>query len=496
MKSPLRRVDSQNLSLSPPAAFPPPAMAAASPAKPFLDEGAQHMRSDNLGAALDSYSRAVAADAASHLALSNRAIVRYKLGEWENAARDAEAAIALRAPGFGKPFSTRGAALERLGRLDEALASYEEGLRVEPGSATLSANKAKLEDSLRRRFAPNASGGGGGGGGGGARPGAEVPRFFESRPTVADDDWDAPAHTGLARWARLALLLARVALLALWLAYLLPLGREAPFLAFRALLVLSVVAHAGQLFLKFGRPSALTLEAAQSWVVDPRAGFLHDMTLAPIFAPLLFLVTGARPMVFAPAAFCLADAWYAIEFAHARLLPAFAARMLDGVGTSLASRVTATPTEALLRLAPRARRNAVLAGLLDYQAYAELACALLALAELALPQRNVMLCLMLWQVFPLRYTMSKHVRGAFAALDGRISGALAHRFVPVVVARAYAWLRGFLYTYVPDNRVVQEDEDAAAARGGAGAGARRERPGIAGLAAQAFSAARQRCTIV
>jgi tetratricopeptide (TPR) repeat protein len=175
----------------------------------------------------------VAADAASHLALSNRAIVRYKLGEWENAARDAEAAIALRAPGFGKPFSTRGAALERLGRLDEALASYEEGLRVEPGSATLSANKAKLEDSLRRRFAPNASGGGGGGGGGGARPGAEVPRFFESRPTVADDDWDAPAHAGLARWARLALLLARVALLALWLAYLLPLGREAPFLASR-----------------------------------------------------------------------------------------------------------------------------------------------------------------------------------------------------------------------------------------------------------------------
>jgi len=472
-----------------------------SAAQPHLDAGRAQLAAGNLGAALDSYSRAAAADARSHLALSNRAIVRLRLGEFENAVRDADLAIALRAPGFGKPFSTKGAGLERLGRLDEALAAYEEGLRVEPANDALRENKARLEDGLRRRFAPGAAAGGGGGGGaGGARnAGGEVPRFFESRPAVADEPWDS--FVGAARWPRLALLLARCALLALWLVYLLPLGREMPALAFRALLVLAAAAHAAELLLKYGRPAALTAEAAQLWAVDPRTGFLHDAALPPVFVPLLFLATGARPMVFAPAAFCLSDAWYALEFAAKRLLPARFAPMLDGVANSLAARLTERPVEGLLRLAPRERRTAVLGGLLKWAAYAELACALLALAELALPQRNVMLCAVLWQVFPLRYTMSKHVRNAFAQLDARVAGALAHRLVPEALRGAYAWLRGFLYTYVPDNRVVQQDA-AAAAAGGPQAAERPRRAGgargggLAGLAGGALDAARQRCSVV
>ena len=67
-----------------------------------------------------------------------------------------------------------------------------------------------------------------------------------------------------------------------------------------------------------------------------------------------------------------------------------------------------------------------------------------------------------------------------------------HLPTPAALASAYAWLRGFLYTYVPDNRAVQEDEDGAAASGSR----RGERRGLAGLASQAISAARQRCAVV
>lgn len=66
-------------------------------------------------------------------------------GNGAKALEDAEACIAAN-PSWAKGFSRKGAALHKLQRLTEAVAAYEEGLKIDPANAAL---KSGLEDAQR-----------------------------------------------------------------------------------------------------------------------------------------------------------------------------------------------------------------------------------------------------------------------------------------------------------------------------------------------------------
>lgn len=71
---------------------------------------------------------------------SNRSAAYAKANKYDLSLKDAEKAIELK-PEWGKAFSRKGTALAYLGRLDEAIETYEKGLQLDP-------NNQQLKDGL------------------------------------------------------------------------------------------------------------------------------------------------------------------------------------------------------------------------------------------------------------------------------------------------------------------------------------------------------------
>lgn len=71
---------------------------------------------------------------------SNRSAAYAKANKYDLALQDAEKTVQLK-PDWGKGYSRKGAALAYLGRVEEAIAAYESGLKVDP-------NNAQLKESL------------------------------------------------------------------------------------------------------------------------------------------------------------------------------------------------------------------------------------------------------------------------------------------------------------------------------------------------------------
>ena len=90
---------------------------------------------------------------ASHALHGNRSACRCAHADYDAALDDALACLRLHR-GWAKGYARQGAALHGLGRFDEAVRAYEEGLRVEPGNAAL---EQGLADALRRRAAAGGS---------------------------------------------------------------------------------------------------------------------------------------------------------------------------------------------------------------------------------------------------------------------------------------------------------------------------------------------------
>jgi tetratricopeptide (TPR) repeat protein len=78
---------------------------------------------------------------------SNRSACYSQLREYEKALLDADRCLYL-SPGWGKGYARRGAALHGLRRYADAIAAYEEGLRMDPSFTPL---VAALDDARRAR---------------------------------------------------------------------------------------------------------------------------------------------------------------------------------------------------------------------------------------------------------------------------------------------------------------------------------------------------------
>uniref|UniRef100_M4BU69 Hsp70-Hsp90 organising protein n=2 Tax=Hyaloperonospora arabidopsidis (strain Emoy2) TaxID=559515 RepID=M4BU69_HYAAE len=97
-------------------------------------KGNAALSSGNAQEAVDCYSQAIALNPSDHVFYSNRSAAYLSLDDALHALEDAELCIHTK-PDWPKAYSRKGAALHALKRYDEAVAAYEEGLKLDEHNA-------------------------------------------------------------------------------------------------------------------------------------------------------------------------------------------------------------------------------------------------------------------------------------------------------------------------------------------------------------------------
>ncbi|XP_064593031.1 stress-induced-phosphoprotein 1 [Zonotrichia leucophrys gambelii] len=119
-------------------------------AQELKERGNRALAAGDVGAAVGHYSAAIARDPNNHVLFSNRSAAYARLGDYGRALADACRTLELR-PDWAKGYSRKAAALEFLQRLEEAKATYEEGLAREPGNEQLLQGLRGVEARLAER---------------------------------------------------------------------------------------------------------------------------------------------------------------------------------------------------------------------------------------------------------------------------------------------------------------------------------------------------------
>jgi stress-induced-phosphoprotein 1 len=110
-------------------------------------KGNEAFKAQNFEEAIEHFSNAIAADPNGHVLYSNRSASYASLHKYAEALEDAEMCILLNAS-WGKGYSRKGAALIGLDRLEEALDTYEAGLKHEPTNAMLQSGADEVKSKL------------------------------------------------------------------------------------------------------------------------------------------------------------------------------------------------------------------------------------------------------------------------------------------------------------------------------------------------------------
>lgn len=123
-------------------------------------KGNAALQSQNFTEAVNYYTQAIEIDPTNHVLYSNRSAAYAKTNDFAKSLSDAEKTIELKKD-WPKGYSRKGAALELLERFDEAIVTYEEGLKVDSSNPLL---KEALENCKLNAKPPSFSLGGGAGG--------------------------------------------------------------------------------------------------------------------------------------------------------------------------------------------------------------------------------------------------------------------------------------------------------------------------------------------
>uniref|UniRef100_A0A8C4I2A9 Stress-induced-phosphoprotein 1 n=1 Tax=Dicentrarchus labrax TaxID=13489 RepID=A0A8C4I2A9_DICLA len=118
------------------------------------DQGNKALSAGNIDEAVRCYTEALALDPSNHVLFSNRSAAYAKKGNYENALQDACETIKIK-PDWGKGYSRKAAALEFLGRLEDAKGTYHEGLRQEPSNQQLKEGLQNIEARLAEKSMMN-----------------------------------------------------------------------------------------------------------------------------------------------------------------------------------------------------------------------------------------------------------------------------------------------------------------------------------------------------
>uniref|UniRef100_UPI00358EECF3 stress-induced-phosphoprotein 1 isoform X2 n=1 Tax=Myxine glutinosa TaxID=7769 RepID=UPI00358EECF3 len=119
-------------------------------ASQLKEEGNRALSAGRLDDAMRCYTEAIALDPNNHVLYSNRSAAYAKKGEYKHALEDASHTIELK-PDWAKGYSRKAAALEFLGRLEEAKKIYEEGMKHEPGNVQLQDGLRSIQDKIAAR---------------------------------------------------------------------------------------------------------------------------------------------------------------------------------------------------------------------------------------------------------------------------------------------------------------------------------------------------------
>uniref|UniRef100_A0AAY4DTT5 Stress-induced-phosphoprotein 1 n=1 Tax=Denticeps clupeoides TaxID=299321 RepID=A0AAY4DTT5_9TELE len=114
------------------------------------DEGNKALSAGKVDEAVRCYSDALALDPSNHVLYSNRSAAYAKKGDYENALKDACQTIKIK-PDWGKGYSRKAAALEFLGRVEDAKSTYQEGLRHDPANQQLKEGLQNIEAQLAEK---------------------------------------------------------------------------------------------------------------------------------------------------------------------------------------------------------------------------------------------------------------------------------------------------------------------------------------------------------
>ncbi|XP_058484020.1 stress-induced-phosphoprotein 1 isoform X2 [Solea solea] len=118
------------------------------------DQGNKALSAGNIDEAVRCYTEALSLDPSNHVLFSNRSAAHAKKGEYENALQDACQTIKIK-PDWGKGYSRKAAALEFLGRLEDARETYQEGIRQEPSNQQLKEGLQNIEARLAEKSLMN-----------------------------------------------------------------------------------------------------------------------------------------------------------------------------------------------------------------------------------------------------------------------------------------------------------------------------------------------------
>lgn len=130
-----------------------------STAADFKAQGNTALKEQRFDDAIEAYGKAIELDGSDKTFWSNRSAAQLSKGDAEAALNDAEKVIELDGA-WPKGYSRKGAALHKLGKYDEAIAIYEDGLKASPDDAGL---KSALEDVTRAQQSSQRGPGGAGG---------------------------------------------------------------------------------------------------------------------------------------------------------------------------------------------------------------------------------------------------------------------------------------------------------------------------------------------
>uniref|UniRef100_A0A669DDN9 Stress-induced-phosphoprotein 1 n=1 Tax=Oreochromis niloticus TaxID=8128 RepID=A0A669DDN9_ORENI len=123
-------------------------------ASALKDQGNKALSAGNVDEAIRCYTEALSVDPSNHVLFSNRSAAYAKKGNYENALQDACQTIKIK-PDWGKGYSRKAAALEFLGRLEDARVTYQEGLRQEPSNQQLKDGLQNIEAKLAEKTMMN-----------------------------------------------------------------------------------------------------------------------------------------------------------------------------------------------------------------------------------------------------------------------------------------------------------------------------------------------------
>ncbi|XP_058798627.1 stress-induced-phosphoprotein 1 [Phymastichus coffea] len=117
-------------------------------------KGNKALQEEKFDDAIKFYTQAIELDGSNHVLYSNRSAAYAKAGKYSQALEDAEKTVSLK-PDWAKGYSRKGSALAYLGRTEDAIEAYQNGLVLDPTNEQLKKGLEEVKAQRGSRAFPN-----------------------------------------------------------------------------------------------------------------------------------------------------------------------------------------------------------------------------------------------------------------------------------------------------------------------------------------------------